>query len=651
MSVALPSRLLRFVLGSIGLITLPHLGHLPPLLMMFFTGLLLWRGLGIWYPGCLPNRRWVFVIMLIGIALLISQQHGVFGRDAGTGLFVVALGLKLLEIHGKRDVNVIVYLAFIVAATQFLYEESILMAFYILLVCCVLLATLVIQNSLQVQTGAALKTAGVLIVQSLPLAIVLFVLFPRLEAPHWSWLEDQTKAKSGLSNTLEPGSISELSLSSDLVFRVKFSGEVPPQSQLYWRGPVYAYTDGIRWTAPPLLGREPNPDKPIFSGKAYGYTLLMEPQKPHWVFALDMPVELPADVRRNELYQLITAKNPGERAEYLLSSSPHYATGGISKTERRESLQLPSKASERIAKLVAELQAAGGSQPEVFIARVLQYFRQENFRYTLEPQTMLDKPIDTFLFERRAGFCSHYATAFVYLLRVAQIPARVVGGYQGGQMNSMGDFLEIRQANAHAWAEAWLEGRGWVRFDPTAAIAPERVEQGVNVDLQIASGSVNFNPILLNEADLSWIRRGQQLWDSVDYSWQRWVINYDTASQRAFLAGLGVETFIDMAYWMLASVGLTAGLVAWCLLKTKRRSCDLEVSYYQRFCKKLIQKGFQLRQGEGPVALAERAKLQYPARAKQIDEITASFIRIRYQADAAANDLALLKKQVKAFKW
>lgn len=236
MSYAPSARLLLFMLSSIGLITLPHAWHIPPLLFGFFAILLVWRLLAVWHRVWLPNRLVLFLLMLLGISLFSSQQHSVFGRDAGTGLFVVALGLKLMEIHGKRDVYVIVYLAFIVAVTQFLYEESILMALYILLACGVLLATLITQNSQSPQTLAAIKAAAAIILQSLPLAMVLFVLFPRLEAPRWSWLEDDSLAKSGLSDTLEPSQIAELSLSPELVFRVKFDGDLPPAAQRYWRG-------------------------------------------------------------------------------------------------------------------------------------------------------------------------------------------------------------------------------------------------------------------------------------------------------------------------------------------------------------------------------------------------------------------------------
>ncbi|WP_445372153.1 transglutaminase TgpA family protein [Methylomonas sp. HW2-6] len=643
------SRLLWFISGSIGLITLPHAWHVPPLLIGFFGLAWLWRLLAISRPDWLPNRLALFGLTLAGIGLVYSQHRGIFGRDAGTALFVVALGLKLLEIQGKRDVYVIVYLAFIVAATQFLYEESILMALYIVLVCAVLLATLITQNSVSPQTVPALKTAAALILQSLPIAMVLFVLFPRLEAPRWSWLDADNQAKSGLSDTLEPGSIAELSLSPELVFRVKFDGDLPPPTQRYWRGPVYSLFDGSAWKAAPALFRAANPDQPVFSGKTYAYTLMMEPQKQNWVFALELPSTFSAGLRRNELYQLTTNKDPGDRAEYRISSTPVYNTGDINPAESRENLQLPGKPSEQIRNLIAQLRG-GETSPEVLIANLMQHFHRENFRYTLNPEPMPEHPVDTFLFERRAGFCSHYATAFVYLLRAAEIPARVVGGYQGGRFNTLGGFLEIRQADAHAWAEVWLDGKGWVRFDPTAAIAPERIEQSVNVDLQIASGAVNFSPIQLDANTLTWLQRSRQLWQNVDYQWQRWVINYDTANQQALLQSLGIDDFVKLGYWLVLSVGGLGGVLAWRLLRPNRRRRDPVLLAYRQFCDKLRQAGVDFGPGDGPQTLAQRAKIARPDLADAIERIATVFIRLRYEPCTAAEDLQVLKALVRGLR-
>lgn len=639
---ALNPRSLNFLLGSIALITLPHAWHMPWPLFGFFAIMLVWRLIGVRRPEWLPNRRWLFLLTTLGVALLIVQHRGLFGRDAGTALFVVALGLKLMEIHGRRDVFLVVYLAFIVAASQFLYEQSILMAAYILLVCAVLLATLIMQNAAQVQTQVAFKTSATIVLQALPMAVIIFVLFPRLEAPRWMWLADDNKALSGLSDTLEPGSISDLSLSDELVFRVRFDGSVPPPALRYWRGPVYSNTDGVRWA----IASPNRADQTVdFRGDAFRYTLLMEPQKQNWVFGLDMPESFDASLRRNGAFLLLTNKRPADRAEYKLVSRPAYNTGPISAAEYRQNLQLPKPASAKQRALVDKLRG-GDSRPEQFIQNLLKHFRDEPFYYTLTPPLMPDDPIDRFLFETRSGFCSHYATAFVYILRIAKIPARVVGGYQGGEINKVGGFLEVRQADAHAWAEAWLEDKGWVRFDPTAAVAPERIERGVNVDLQIASGAVNFGPLGNDAVALNWLKRSRQLWQSIDYNWQRWVINYSGANQMRFLQALGIDGIAALAKWLVGGLVMVTLPLAWWLLKRPKQPADRTLMVYRRFCNKLAKAGAVIGPGEGAKDFAERAKKQLPEMAVQIEQITALFIRLYYQADATADDLQALKALV-----
>lgn len=639
----LGQRSLAFLLSSIALITFPHFWHLPWPLVFFFFLLCLWRFAGIWRAQWLPPRGLIFLLTVLGIGLLVNQHRGLFGRDAGTGLFTVALGLKLMEIKSQRDIYLIVYLAFIVAASQFLYEQSILMAGYIVLVCVVLLATLVIQASAQVQTKWAVKTAATIILQALPLAVAVFVLFPRVEAPRWMWLKDDTKGVSGLTETLEPGSIADLSLSDELVFRVRFKGDVPPPHLRYWRGPVYTNTDGVRWSM--VDKHRAQMLQPNFTGALYEYTLLMEPQKENWVFALEFAQVFDASLRLNAVYQLLTRKRSSERAEYSMTSRPFYNTGAIDEAEYRESLQLPKAASEKQLTLIESLGGFGGN-PEQFINNLLNHFRREDFHYTLTPPLMPVDPIDTFLFETRSGFCSHYATAFVYLLRLAKIPARVVGGYQGGEMNPVGGFLEIRQADAHAWAEAWLEGKGWVRFDPTAAIAPERIERGVNVDMQLASGEVNFSMPVSESVALRWLRQSRQLWQSIDYNWQRWVINYHGASQRQFLEWLGIKDIGDWAKSLVISTLVLTAPLAFYLLRRKTLAADKAMRYYRRFCAKMARAGMPIQPGEGAKHFGERIICQKPQLSPLVEQITATFVRLRYQADAKTSDLQTLKSLV-----
>ncbi|MFA5984014.1 MAG: DUF3488 and transglutaminase-like domain-containing protein [Methylococcaceae bacterium] len=637
---------LLFLFSAIGLIVLPHINHIPPSLFAYFYGLWAWRMLCLWQPKWLPKPYLIAVLAGAGIFLIYRQHIGLLGQDAGTNLFITALGLKLFEIKSLRDIYLIVFLAFIVASSQFLYEQNILMALYIVLVSTVLFATLIIINSLNVQTKFALKTAATLIAQALPMTVVLFVLFPRLEAPQWLIFDEDHHAHSGLSDTLEAGSITNLGLSDELVFRAKFNNRMPPPSERYWRGPVFSHTTGRQWL--PVNSKTPL-SKPSFIGEPYHYTLLMEPQAKNWVFALDLASDFSLPLSQHANFQLTTDENPDKRAEYELTSYPEYNTGNLTAEDEQQNLQLPDNVSDKIKQLVEQLDGYTG-KPEKFISQLLQYFKDQDFYYTLTPPVMQKNPIEEFLFESRHGFCSHYASTFVYLMRVAHIPARVVTGYQGGEFNPVGNFLEIRQANAHAWAEVWLAGKGWVRFDPTAAIAPERIEQGINVDLQISNGRLSFgsNTIKAN-AGLNWLKHTRQFWQSVDYNWQRWVINYDNNNQYQLLASLGINNIKSLIYWLIGSIAALTGLLSLFLLY-QAKSKDKVGLIYQRFCQKLTRHGLIRQPTEGAQDFAQRICLQLPAHTETIKQITALYLKLRYGKQPKKTDFEQFRKSVALFK-
>ena len=645
----LHNNVLIFLLTAIGLIVLPHAYNLPIVLFGFFYLLLAWRFLGIWKSNWLPDKWVLSFLTVCGLTLLYGQHQGLLGRDAGTSLFVTALGLKLLEIKSERDIYLINFLAFIVAASQFLYQQSILMAVYILFVCCVLLATLFCINSRNYQTGPALKYAAILILQAIPISIVLFILFPRVEAPHWA-LFDNHRAKSGLSEVMEPGSISDLALSGELVFRVRFDGALPPNRQRYWRGAVLSHTDGKRWTQTIRSTKFNLRETPKFTGTPYPYTLLMEPQNKNWVFAMELAADFTSPLHQNASYQLITTGDPDKRAEYKITSYPNYITGTLAPNELNDALQLPGEASDTIKQLISHLHGFD-STPEFFIKEVLNHFRTEKFYYTLTPPLSEENPIETFLFESKKGFCSHYASAFVYLMRVAHIPARVVIGFQGGEFNPVGNFLEIRQSDAHAWAEVWLQNRGWVRFDPTAAIAPERIEQTINPDQLVPGELIRYLSVSANtQGPINWLKQARQLWSHVDYNWQRWVINYDNKNQNHFLSGLGIHDIKTMVYWMAGIISVIVALIAWILLYQKQKPSDRVLQIYQLFCKKIARQELNLATGEGPKDFAERIKTKLPGHSQEIDQITKAFIKLRYGKNSSPDDLKIFKKLVRQFK-
>jgi transglutaminase-like putative cysteine protease len=651
MAAPLASSIEISLLSALALIVFPHAYHIPPSPIGYFYLLLVWRFIGIWKPQILPKRLILTLLTLCGLALLYQQHQGFFGRDAGTSLFVTALGLKLLEMKSEREIYLINFLTFIVASSQFLFTQNILMAFYILLVCSVLLAMLVRINSRLLPIRTALSYAGWLLLQAIPLAVVLFILFPRVDPPRWLLFDDH-QAKSGLSDFMEPGSISSLVLSDELVFRVKFAGALPPVQHRYWRGPVLTYTDEKRWTQAPQSSLQKTPEPPKFLGQAYRYTLLMEPQDKNWVYALDLAAEFSAPLQQNANYQLIAKDPTNKRAEYSITSYPSYNTGALPIWELQQALQLPEAISSALKQFSRQI-GGGDKSPEAYSQALLSYFRSENFHYTLTPPLLDEKPIETFLFQTREGFCSHYASAFVYLMRIAGIPARVVTGYQGGEWNDVGQFLEIRQSDAHAWAEVWLAQRGWMRVDPTAAIAPERIERSINPAQLVSGALIQYLPNSSQaSASLNWFRHARQLWSHVDYNWQRWVINYDNKQQKRLLSNWGVDTLKTMVYWLIGLASLIIAMLSAVLLYQRPKPKDKAVLIYQKFCQKLSRQGVSRNTGEGPKDFALRCNKLFPAYAKEIERISETFVHLRYQkaTDSFSKELKHFDSLVKRFK-
>ena len=649
MQQSISQRTIIFLLISIGLITAPHALNVPVPVFVFFTILLVWRLTGVWFPAYLPNQMLVFLLLLSGVSLLVIMHQGVFGRDAGTAVFVVALGLKLLEIKTARDIYLITYLAFIVAASQFLYVQNILMTAYIMLVCVSLLGTLICINSGGLSNIVSLKVAGKILLQALPLMIIIFIFFPRMEAPRWSFLQNKNQATSGLSATLEPGSISQLGLSDELVFRAKFSSDLPQRKDRYWRGPVFSFTDGKTWMQTKNKSFKQHLDKVRFIGKPYQYQLLMEPQTKKWVFALDMPAVFEWPLYEKGNHQLLTFEQPGKRAEYVVTSYAQYNTGYITKAELSDNLQLPKRNEGRIDRLVRQL--GGFDTPaETFINNVFAHFRNNEFYYTLMPPLMDEKPIETFLFDARAGFCGHYAAAFVYIMRVAEIPARIVSGYQGGVFNETGGFIEVRQANAHAWAEVWIADKGWVRYDPTSAIAPERIEQDVNIAQQIANNVVSFAPIQLDSQGLFYLKMARSLWSSVDYNWQRWIINYDRKHQMDFLSGFGIDSLKAMMYWLLGLVATATLLLALYVFRKQTLILDKAQIYYAKACRKLAKIGLVKEDNEGANDFSRRVNAELPELADSFAYITRLYVQIRYGKETETGNLEKLKVSAAGFR-
>jgi transglutaminase-like putative cysteine protease len=627
----------------------PHVQNLNPWLTGYFFLLAGWRLLALYQPAVLPGRFLLLLLSLAGIINIFMHQHFLFGKSAAIGLLTVMLGLKLMELKTQRDIYVTVLLSFFLLITHFLYNRSIALTAYLGLVVVGLTAVLVAINHVHSTKGPQLplRKALVMLGQSLPIMLVLFFLFPRLGGPLWSWGVNETSAVSGLSDTITPGSISELILSDAIAFRADFDGELPPPQKRYWRGPVLWETDGQKWTT--SLFTDPRPATYFPKGPAISYEIIMEPSQQKWLFALDLPVKPPPYSKMLHDFQIM-ARVPIKRSlRYNQSSHLDYTTGDISPEERQRGLQLPPNISQRMRQLVADWGRATSDKSDIVNA-ALGHFNQQPFVYTLSPPLLGDNPADQFLFETRRGFCEHFATSFTLLMRIAGIPARVVTGYQGGEYNPHGGYLIVQQSDAHAWAEVWLEGPGWVRVDPTAAVAPQRVERSLDTRTLGEGTPAQFQ--LLEPGPMASLLK-QMRWglDAINTSWNRWILGYSNKRQSELLSMLSLDFLKGKALGigMVVITSIIVLTITLSLLIKGRSTTDPTVILYQRFCNKLGKRGLVRQPNEGPNDYAERVIQKRPDLKIPIERITRLYIAIRYGRLNTRTNRNNLRRMVRGF--
>jgi transglutaminase-like putative cysteine protease len=455
-----------------------------------------------------------------------------------------------MELRTARDAMALIFLSCFILITNFLYSQSLPTALYMLVTLMVIMASWVHLHAPGIAIKPRLRVAAVLLLQAIPLTLILFILFPRVPGPLWGLPQDAF-ARSGLDDTMSPGSVGRLALSDAVAFRVSYQGKPPPRSRMYWRGPVLWDFDGHNWTP----GRATQGIAPQFSatGRATAYSVTLEPHNKRWLFALDMPDSISVPARLTDDFQLLNSEPVNERLRYEARSRLDYhANLQESPSQLQRALQLPPTLNPRARQLATSWRA---DDDQAVVRRALDYLNEQNFYYTLEPPTLGRNSTDDFLFITRRGFCEHYASAFVFLMRAAGIPARVVTGYQGGEYNAYGNYHIVRQSDAHAWAEVWLTGQGWVRIDPTAAIAPERVERGLSAALtdNTALPFMSRNPPL-------WLRDLRLNWDALANQWNQRVLGYDSERQFAFLSRFGMESISLQVIYMTAGLALMIAL-------------------------------------------------------------------------------------------
>ena len=627
----------------------PHAMHLPKWVTLLTASIWLWR-LHIAHRDLrLPNRWLLAILTIAGAVGVYFHYRTLFGRDAGVALLALMLAFKLLETQSRRDGMIVIFLGYFLVITHFLYFQTVATAAYMLCVVWVITMTMVgfQQSSPRVGWKNAVRTSGLLLLQAVPLMLVMFLFFPRVQGPLWGLPQDAYAGSTGLSDTMSPGSLSNLSLSDAVAFRARFEEEPPNRARLYWRGPVLWDFDGKTWRGGnPVGGNMPDY---IGVGDPVRYSVTIEPHNLHWLFAVDLPAVGPEGSRVTSDFQILFARPVRNRMRYDMTSYLSYrmAPKKASPEELQRGLQLPPALAPQARALAQRIRAESANSEDV-LARAVDFFRTRPFFYTLSPPLLGDDPVDEFLFKTQRGFCEHYASAFAFMMRAAGVPSRIVTGYHGGSLNPVGDYVIVRQADAHAWVEVWLDNQGWVRVDPTAVVSPQRLEAG------LAAAVPAEDPVpLLARADVPWLRNALYRWDAIANSWNQWVLGYSPERQRNFLSRVGFDdaTWRMMAMVMLGTTGLVLLVLAGVLLfKLRAQSNDPAQRSWRRFCRKLARRGMARHQSEGPVDYARRIALDLPRHAGDISAISNLYVRLRYGRRPEPDDARKLKALVAAFR-
>ncbi len=640
---------MAWLLTALLLAAAPHASKLPIWLSGLFVVSICWRLAIAMGFAPFPNR-WLLMAATIGTALATVVDYGMLiGPESGTALLVGMSGLKLLETRDRRDCGLAVLLGYLLVVTWFFHAQEVQAGLY--LVASVTVLTCALVAGATVDRNASwrdpIRPALILLVQALPFAFLLFLLVPRIHGPLWALPNQGDAGITGIDDSMTPGAIARLAESSRVAFRTRFGGAPPGREKLYWRGPVLTRFDGRTWTrgAPSIAG---SPGYQPLS-KAVEYSVILEPHGQRWLFALDLPSKAPARATLNREYELLWQTPIDRLLMYRVRSHPEYRQSmQLAPPERASNLHFPPGSNPLTRNLGEQWRKANLTAWER-VERALSLYRQQPFVYTLSPPIAQIDASDRFLFETKRGFCEHFASSFVLLMRAAGVPARVITGYQGGEMNTLGKYLIVRQSDAHAWAEVWIQDTGWVRVDPTAAVAPERIELGVH-----AAVAERSRMIFGTRVDLGWLHRVALAWDTLNNHWNEWVVGYGAESQRTLLAKLGISEsgragllaglllgmpLCALAVWLLAN---------WCGQRSQPRNPTAIA--YERFCARLGKLGLERGTAESPRAFATRAAGARPDLQRDIHEITELYATLRFAPGADDRLFAVFQRRVSKFR-
>jgi len=648
-----PSQKTTFwVIASLSFAMVPQLVRMPVPVVIMTLLPLIWRiGAEIrdWKPLPALVRHGATALALL--ALYFSHES-IAGRRAAVSLLTVMLALKLIESYRIRDARLIVSFSLFLCATQFMFNQGILMPFYgavTVIIALVALTQLHRNEAFFAFDETPFVSASVfselgfsfrMLMLAIPVGLSFFVFFPRWVTPLWGIPEVTLDSKSGLSDSMSPGSIQNLFMDDSPAFRVEFEDRIPSPSELYWRGPVFWDFNGETWRGSffsKSLSVESQPDE---SEAQWKYTVQLEPNERHWLFSLDYPASTPHDSRITVDFQILRRQPVTQLLQYSIASDPAFVDSPeLAGRLKISTLDLPDGSNPRTRKLIEQWKREG-LDGQVLVRRVLTHFNQEEFHYSLEAPLLGRHSVDEFLFDTRTGYCEHYASAFTVMMRMAGIPSRIVTGYQGGWYNETGNYLLVRQSDAHAWSEVWFPVLGWTRVDPTAAVSP----------LRIARGSLGAIPAPRHLLDYTWLRSFKNGADIVQQRWNDWVIKYNAHSQAGIFSSFGLERLTPSM--LVTILFVVIGLISMLLLpfifrvNGPDKKDPLRVVWL-KFLKRLKAAGFEALPSSGPIELAQSAAIQLPRESQSIYHVADLYSRSRYSSTPPS--LRELKDAIKDF--
>ena len=650
--------ILLSLLLAIHLSALPLYSGMPLTIILLLAILSLWQLLIIKQNRRNPGKIVQTLIILVSFLITLYSYGHIFGQQPGIALVILMTILKLFETKSSRDCYIIIYSAFFIIASNFFHSQSIWLIIYVFFVV-VTLVTILIALSDRLKTVTLVdrfKLASRFVIYATPLMLVLFFLFPRIPGPLWGLPDDAYTSRTGLSEEMSPGSINRLISSSAIAFRVKFDKEIPRHSQRYWRGAVLSLYDGKTWrrSDAPVTAKA-NIQYNEIPENNFRYSVTLEPTNLNWLLTLEYPKVNNVSGYKNQYKinreaMLLSTNKITNVISYTIDSQIGASNQALFEQEGYKNRLLPVQTNPKTVKLARRLLQAADFDEQRYINDTLSYFRDNEFIYTLNPDLLGQNAMDDFLFDSRRGFCEHYASAFTYLMRAAGIPARVVIGYQGGKMNPLDDYMIVRQSDAHAWSEVWINGQ-WLRIDPTATVSPDRVDQGI-----LNAGLDNSRLPLLLVSNNSLIKNITFLYDSFQNSWNQWVIGFDQKKQDALLKSLGLEnaSSSNLILLLVTCLTITGLVVSWILLTHNTVQKDRVQHYYNLFCLKLQRNGIQRQLNEGPVDFESRVNRDYTLSTDTKKDLVFIFKAYRTLHYGNRTDINLINryiKKVRSFKF